>query len=339
MIDGRSFPRRMNTKNVSQVAQVPFFSSTGNYLLLRIILLQIKLCQLLALDFCCLNIELPEACRNLENTGVDAIGCRWTNIAGKTHITPIKATQTSVSQSRRLLATVDLDCSSDPFSGEDCNSPFLPGSLAMPRAQILKKCYADPVQYSSHFGALCSVSERSKCFVGLLARSLHKITHAISRFKIACRTIPKSASSTNRYLLCDRFLTTCSPLILENNRHILRDQLDASECDCGACVKSDYYRTAFVRNPLTRFFAQYEEMTARRLDNAQSIPEKFRAYISDLPSYKVLICHSKQHFERSQLFVCHSGLWRQVLCSRWPRKPDARVWTICWWLGFSARFR
>ena len=59
VMQGRSFPRRFNVTAVSKAVQQ-------------------RVCQLLALDYCCLNFPLPEVCAQ-ENFPEDhpGVSCKW----------------------------------------------------------------------------------------------------------------------------------------------------------------------------------------------------------------------------------------------------------------------
>jgi len=125
---------------------------------------------------------------------------------------------------------------------------FEPGSLNLSRVESMSKCYINPKgMYKTHFGdGLCVVSA-SKKFMFYHVR--------------------KSGSSTGRKIAEEQF-----------------QGKDMQRCNRGG--REDYFAAAFVRNPTTRFFAQYEEMFVRTLGNKMRVPNQFDVFHSDMKDYK-----------------------------------------------------
>jgi len=125
---------------------------------------------------------------------------------------------------------------------------FAPGTLKMSRVEALSRCYVDPEVYRRHLTSQqCPVSEK---------------------FKVLYYQIPKSASSSSREIM---------------EKDLKAEEKHTHVCDA---MSNDYLRISFVREPLNRFWASYEEMIARNLNYRENIPEQFRGFISDLPSYQ-----------------------------------------------------
>ncbi len=126
---------------------------------------------------------------------------------------------------------------------------FRPGSLAMNRTEAMMHCYVDPHgPYQTHLGdALCTLSEKHKMLF------FH---------------VRKSGSSTGRAVTAKAFQA--------------RDNMR-----CRAPKFRSYYSVAFVRNPITRFFAQYEEMFVRTLGRDKpSPPARYNVFHNDIDGYK-----------------------------------------------------
>ena len=69
---GRTFPRRFNTSLVSEETQR-------------------RICRLAALDYCCLNFALPEACQPHAAPPGHQVYCQWVSRGGVRHIEPLIA--------------------------------------------------------------------------------------------------------------------------------------------------------------------------------------------------------------------------------------------------------
>jgi len=132
------------------------------------------------------------------------------------------------------------------------NGQFTPGSLPYNRTETLSKCYVDPRgMYRTHFGDGYCVRSEAKKFIFYHVR--------------------KSGSSTGREVAAKHFQG------IDNQR-------------CPKPKDKDKYKVAFVRNPITRFFAQYEETFVRTLRKhgkpTVKVPSKFDVYHRDLKDYK-----------------------------------------------------
>mmetsp|Transcript_25583 Transcript_25583/g.48438 ORF Transcript_25583/g.48438 Transcript_25583/m.48438 type:complete len:422 (+) Transcript_25583:189-1454(+) len=109
-------------------------------------------------------------------------------------------------------------------------SLFLPGSLDLPRAEVFKKCYVSPVYYKEHFyptSQICSVSHADR---------------------LMYLNVPKSGSSTSRTVFAAGF-----------------GAVDNQMCGPGKPSWSTHKKVSIVRDPLTRFYAGYDEAFARVL--------------------------------------------------------------------------
>eukprot|EP00466_Bigelowiella_natans_P012332 jgi/Bigna1/69012/fgenesh1_pg.7_\ len=137
----------------------------------------------------------------------------------------------------------------EPHKYEDPDV-FAPGSLKMSQLEAFSKCYIDPIgMYRTHFGdGLCVVSD-SKKFVFYHVR--------------------KSGSSTGRSVATQQF-----------------GGRDMQRCDHRGKRRDEFYKVAFVRNPTTRFFAQYEETFVRTLGGKMKIPDEFDVFHKDMKDYK-----------------------------------------------------
>ncbi|KAL9190252.1 hypothetical protein ACHAXT_007463 [Thalassiosira profunda] len=111
---------------------------------------------------------------------------------------------------------------------------FPPGSLSLTHAQTLRHCYSDPKVYGKHFqghrddGSRVPVSYSDK----------HKLAYVM---------LPKSGSSTARYMMKDVFHAK------ETRLNLQHQSFAAGGVSEGVEVLS------FVRDPLSRFYSQYDE--------------------------------------------------------------------------------
>jgi len=167
-----------------------------------------------------------------------------------------------------------------PLDGNKGNTDpdvFSPGSLNMTRQESLSKCYVDPKgTYKSHFGDGLCVVSKTRDFVFYHVR--------------------KSGSSTGREVATQQFAGK-----------------DMQRCHG---QYDHFYQVAFVRNPITRFFAQYEEMFVRTLaGKGPKVPEKFNVFHNDLPDYKSyerIFCGKDADVPRTrQLKPCDQVLSRE----------------------------
>ncbi|KAL3787871.1 hypothetical protein HJC23_000413 [Cyclotella cryptica] len=147
---------------------------------------------------------------------------------------------------------------------------FFPGSLQLSHAQALKYCYADPAVYKKHIqgkrgdGSNVPVSYSEK-------------------FKLAYVMLPKSGSSTARYMLKNQFEA------IETSKSLQQIDFQAGGKMEGVEVIS------FVRDPLSRFFSQYEEAFTR---TAPWVTND-NPYIANTHPYPYLFdnIHSYQEYE------------------------------------------
>ena len=154
---------------------------------------------------------------------------------------------------------------------------FLPGSItADSRIDVMRRCYVDPQKlHLRHFSQeLCSISEK---------------------YKLVYYLMPKSGSSTGR--------------------HVMKHDFDATER--GGCKHMDlsaYFRFAILRNPVSRFFASYEEMFVRRLGKLDLIPKKFRAFMKpyegfEYKQYSAMFDDPAGVTQLTRTFEEFMGLW------------------------------
>jgi hypothetical protein len=115
---------------------------------------------------------------------------------------------------------------------------FFPGSLQLSHAQALKYCYADPAVYGKHFQ-------------GRRGDGIDVPVSYSEKYKLAYVMLPKSGSSTARYMLKNQFGA------IETSKSLQRIDFQAGGNMEGVEVIS------FVRDPLSRFFSQYEEAYIR----------------------------------------------------------------------------
>lgn len=115
---------------------------------------------------------------------------------------------------------------------------FPPGSLSLSHAQTLSHCWADNKTYANHFQ-------------GNRGDGSNVLVSYSDEYKLAYVMIPKSGSSTARFMLKEHFnaVETSKPLL--HSSFIQGGQME------GVSVFT------FVRDPLSRFFSQYDEAFAR----------------------------------------------------------------------------
>mmetsp|Transcript_15869 Transcript_15869/g.34178 ORF Transcript_15869/g.34178 Transcript_15869/m.34178 type:complete len:363 (-) Transcript_15869:582-1670(-) len=115
---------------------------------------------------------------------------------------------------------------------------FSPGTLSLTHAQTLQHCFADPNFYIKHVqgnrndGSNVPVSYSGK----------HKLAYVM---------LPKSGSSTARYMLKDKFHASETSLNLQPGSFRKGGHMAGVEV------------ISFVRDPLSRFFSQYDEAYVR----------------------------------------------------------------------------
>jgi hypothetical protein len=109
---------------------------------------------------------------------------------------------------------------------------FAPGCLQLSHADTLKYCYADPEVYENHMqGRRCDGSNVPVSYS--------------DKYKLAYVMLPKSGSSTARYMLKNHFEAS------ETGKSLQQINLQPGGKMGGVEVIS------FVRDPLSRFFSQY----------------------------------------------------------------------------------
>jgi len=133
---------------------------------------------------------------------------------------------------------------------------FVPGTLDLPRAQVLQRCYTDPSLYAKHFNKAGQHMGEGFC-----AKS--------ERHKLMYFHIPKAGSSTSRHAMLDLFDA-------HDNAHCRPQDNDWAECQ----------KVSIVREPTSRFYAGYDEWFARRLSHKHTIPEEVREVSEGIPEYK-----------------------------------------------------
>ncbi len=125
---------------------------------------------------------------------------------------------------------------------------FLPGSLDMDRGQVMQKCWVDSQLYPIKSN-ICTYSET---------------------YNLLYMLLPKSGSSTGR--------------------HVMKHDFAAVEMQWRPCKKlldkEDVIKTVSVRNPLTRFYASYDESFVRKLGHPDLIPAKYRAYMEPMKGWE-----------------------------------------------------
>mmetsp|Transcript_19778 Transcript_19778/g.25627 ORF Transcript_19778/g.25627 Transcript_19778/m.25627 type:complete len:368 (+) Transcript_19778:120-1223(+) len=136
----------------------------------------------------------------------------------------------------------------------DKTRTFLPGSLeGLSRTEVVRKCYVDPQRYAKHFlENICTFSPNYNLFYFLL---------------------PKSGSSTGRHVMKYSFDAK------EHSPKKCRRFIESGE---GFDVQGKKpLTTVSLRNPLSRFYASYDEMHVRRLGKPDRIPAKYNAWMKD----------------------------------------------------------
>ena len=115
------------------------------------------------------------------------------------------------------------------------NLEFPPGTLTLDSAHALRHCYADPEIYANH---LKDRGDGSKV----------RVSYS-EKYNLAYVMIPKSGSSTARYTLEKEFNAKEMSLSLKPNISIDGDE--------------NMVVITFVRDPLSRFYSQYDEAYVR----------------------------------------------------------------------------
>ena len=109
---------------------------------------------------------------------------------------------------------------------------FQPGTINLTQSEVLRHCYADPNIYAKHFPS----SDR-------------QVTSVSDKYKLVYILVPKSGSSTGRWIM-DNIL----------------DAHDAGIDPAGNELHTTYGNytvITFVRDPLSRFYSQYDEAFLR----------------------------------------------------------------------------
>jgi hypothetical protein len=111
---------------------------------------------------------------------------------------------------------------------------FKPGSLNLSTQQTLPYCYSEPSIYKQHF-----------------PRSPHQVTSISDTHMLIYLMLPKSASSTARWVMDNVLNASDVPL------SVLGYELNAGG------DYENYTTITFVRDPLARFFSSYDEVFLR----------------------------------------------------------------------------
>jgi len=121
---------------------------------------------------------------------------------------------------------------------------FEPGSLSLSRTEALNRCYVERKERRSDFN-MCTVSD------------VYHITYFM---------LPKSGSSTGRH-------------VMKDVKHGFSGK-EISRPECNRKLRdSEFLNIVSVRNPLTRFFASYDEAFVRKLPSQHRIPLKYRKFM------------------------------------------------------------
>lgn len=111
---------------------------------------------------------------------------------------------------------------------------FKPGSLNLSTQQTLPYCYSDPSIYKQHF-----------------PQALHQVTSISDTYMLIYLMLPKSASSTARWVMDNVLNASDAPL-----------SALGYELNEGGDYEN-YATLTFVRDPLSRFFSSYDEVFLR----------------------------------------------------------------------------
>jgi hypothetical protein len=123
------------------------------------------------------------------------------------------------------------------YINHNANSPphsrlkYLPGTLQLTHAQALQHCFVNATHYSEHMHPL--------------NQSLVSISH---KYKLIYRNIVKSSSSSARHVMQDFF-----------EGGDLRMKHDDMMKKVQPTSKGGYTMISFIREPLNRFYSQYDE--------------------------------------------------------------------------------
>jgi hypothetical protein len=124
-------------------------------------------------------------------------------------------------------------------SPENILLEFLPGSLPLSHVQTLQHCYADPSIYNKHFQG------------GRGDGSSIRVSYS-EKYRLAYVMLPKCASSTARHVLKNEFQATESRMSLQP-KEFENDEKETNKLEV----------ITFVRDPLSRFYSQYDEAYVR----------------------------------------------------------------------------
>ena len=137
---------------------------------------------------------------------------------------------------------------------------FEPGSLSLSHAQTLKHCFADPKVYVKHVqggrgdGSNVPVSYSKK----------HKLAYVM---------LPKSGSSTSRYMLKNKYQASETSLPLRPSYFQTGGNMEGVEV------------ITFVRDPLSRFYSQYDEAYVRTAPWQRKLSHPFPYLFDNLHTY------------------------------------------------------
>lgn len=124
-------------------------------------------------------------------------------------------------------------------SPENILLEFLPGSLPLSHVQTLQHCYADPNIYNKHFQG------------GRGDGSSIRVSYS-EKYRLAYVMLPKCASSTARHVLKNEFQATEIRMSLQP-KEFEKDEKETNKLEV----------ITFVRDPLSRFYSQYDEAYVR----------------------------------------------------------------------------
>jgi len=145
-----------------------------------------------------------------------------------------------------MLSGTDKDISTQHVAIERMqDSPpgtldFFPGTLSLSHVDTLMKCHADPKIYRGHL----KQGDKTKTKTNV------RVSYS-KKHKLALVMLPKSGSSTARYHLKNDFDGTEKRKSLQHEAFKINGTME------GVSVMS------FVRDPLSRFYSQYEEAFVR----------------------------------------------------------------------------
>jgi len=138
---------------------------------------------------------------------------------------------------------------------------FAPGSLHLSHAETLKYCFTDPAVYKGHF-------------MGHRGDGSDVPVSYSDKYKLAYVMLPKSGSSTARQMLKDHF-------------DAVETKKSLQQIDFNAGGKMEEVQViTFVRDPLSRFFSQYEEAYVRTAPWTRSKPHPYPYLFENINNYE-----------------------------------------------------